>query len=132
MIRRPPRSTRTDTLLPYTTRFRSTEVIAHLIHHYLKQATDLLAALQLAVKDLHGAYALAVVSRAEPGRMVCSRLGCPLLVGLGGAENFLASAVSAILQAPRRVLFLEEGDTADVTRAQVRVYDGAGAPVHPP
>src|SRR3546814_2020425 len=62
-----------------------TEVIAHLIHHYLKQGNDLLAALQLAVKDLHGAYALDVVSRAEPGRMVCARLGCPLLVGLGEA-----------------------------------------------
>src|SRR5690606_19711769 len=51
-----------------------TEVIAHLIHYYLKQGNDLLAALQLAVKDLHGAYALAVVSRAEPGRMVCARM----------------------------------------------------------
>src|SRR5690606_8766198 len=59
-----------------------TEVIAHLIHHYLTQGHDLLAALQRAVKDLHGAYALAVVSRAEPDRMVCARMGCPLLVGL--------------------------------------------------
>src|SRR5690606_5003728 len=53
-----------------------TEVIAHLIHHYLQQGNDLLAALQCAVKDLHGAYALAVVSRAEPNRMVCARMGC--------------------------------------------------------
>src|SRR3546814_3576727 len=90
---------------------------------------DLLAALQLAVKDLHGAYALAVVSRAEPGRMVCARTGCPLLVGLGEGENFIASDVSAILQATRRVIFLEEGDTAEVTREQVRVFDGEGAPV---
>src|SRR5690606_35931278 len=51
-----------------------TEVIAHLIHHYLQAGNDLLAALQLAVKDLHGAYALAVISRAEPGRMVCARM----------------------------------------------------------
>ncbi|NDK40027.1 glutamine--fructose-6-phosphate transaminase (isomerizing) [Pseudoxanthomonas gei] len=109
-----------------------TEVIAHLIHHYLKESNDagtgpaqgLLAAVQRAVKDLTGAYALAVVSRKEPERMVCARMGCPLLIGLGEGENFVASDVSAILQATRRVIFLEEGDTAEVTRAGVRVFDG--------
>jgi glutamine---fructose-6-phosphate transaminase (isomerizing) len=106
-----------------------TEVIAHLIHHYLKQGNDLLAALQLAVKDLHGAYALAVISRAEPERMVCARMGCPLLIGLGEGENFIASDVSAIIQATRRVIFLEEGDTAEVTRERVRVFDGNGAEI---
>ncbi len=106
-----------------------TEVIAHLIHHYLKQGDDLLAALQRAVKELHGAYALAVVSRAEPDRMVCARMGCPLLVGLGEGENFIASDVSAIVQATRQVIFLEEGDTAEVTRAAVRVFDAGDAPV---
>jgi glucosamine--fructose-6-phosphate aminotransferase (isomerizing) len=106
-----------------------TEVIAHLIHHHLKQGRDLLAALQHAVKELHGAYALAVVSRKEPGRMVCARMGCPLLVGLGEGENFVASDVSAIIQATRRVIFLEEGDTAEVTREAVHVFDANDAPV---
>ena len=106
-----------------------TEVIAHLIHHYLKEGNDLLAALQRAVKDLTGAYALAVVSRKEPDRMVCARMGCPLLVGLGEGENFVASDVSAILQATRRVIFLEEGDTAEVGRAGVRVFDSTDAEV---
>ena len=106
-----------------------TEVIAHLIHHYLKEGNDLLGALQLAVKDLTGAYALAVVSRKEPERMVCARMGCPLLIGLGEGENFVASDVSAILQATRRVIFLEEGDTAEVGRAGVRVFDSANAEV---
>ncbi|GAA3925593.1 glutamine--fructose-6-phosphate transaminase (isomerizing) [Luteimonas lutimaris] len=106
-----------------------TEVIAHLIHHYLQDGNDLLAALQRAVKDLHGAYALAVVSRAEPNRMVCARMGCPLLVGLGEGENFIASDVSAIIQATRRVIFLEEGDTAEVMRDGVRVFDDACAVV---
>ncbi|MFD0724302.1 glutamine--fructose-6-phosphate transaminase (isomerizing) [Lysobacter brunescens] len=99
-----------------------TEVIAHLIHHYLTQGDDLLQALQRAVKELEGAYALAVVSRQEPDRMVCARMGCPLLVGLGEGENFIASDVSAIIQATRRVIFLEEGDTAEVTREGVRVF----------
>jgi glucosamine--fructose-6-phosphate aminotransferase (isomerizing) len=103
-----------------------TEVIAHLIHHHLSGGDDLLRALQSTVRELHGAYALAVVSRKEPGRLVAARMGCPLLVGLGEGENFVASDVSAIVQATRRVIFLEEGDTAEVTREAVRVFDGEG------
>ena len=107
-----------------------TEVIAHLIHHHLKaDHDDLLSALQRTVKELTGAYALAVISRKEPERMVVARMGCPLLVGLGDGENFVASDVSAILQATRRVMFLEEGDTAELTRQGVRVFDGDNAPV---
>ena len=100
-----------------------TEVIAHLIHHYLGECGDLLVALQRAVKELEGAYALAVVSRTDPERIVCARMGCPLLIGLGDGENFIASDVSAIIQATRRVIFLEEGDTAEVMRSGVRVFD---------
>ncbi|TDK29404.1 glutamine--fructose-6-phosphate transaminase (isomerizing) [Luteimonas terrae] len=103
-----------------------TEVIAHLIHHHQTQGLDLLAALQAAVKELEGAYALAVVDKSDPERMVVARMGCPLLVGLGEGENFVASDVSAILQATRRVIFLEEGDTAVLTRAAVQVFDGNG------
>ncbi len=108
-----------------------TEVIAHLIHHHLSQGEgrDLLDAVQASVRELEGAYALAVVSRKEPGRMVCARMGCPLLVGLGEGENFIASDVSAIIQATRRVIFLEEGDTAEVRRDGVQVFDGDGAAV---
>ncbi|MET0289360.1 MAG: glutamine--fructose-6-phosphate transaminase (isomerizing), partial [Pseudoxanthomonas sp.] len=104
-----------------------TEVIAHLIHHHLKSGDDLLAALQKTVKELTGAYALAVVSRAEPERLVCARMGCPLLVGLGEGENFVASDVSAILQATRQVIFLEEGDTVDLSRTSVAIYDANDA-----
>ncbi len=106
-----------------------TEVIAHLMHHHLKGGDDLLTALQHTVKELTGAYALAVVSRQEPDRMVCARMGCPLLIGLGEGENFIASDVSAILQATRRVIFLEEGDTAEVTREGVKVFDGKNEPI---
>lgn len=106
-----------------------TEVIAHLIHHHQQQGLDLLAALQAAVKELTGAYALAVVSKAEPQHLVAARMGCPLLVGLGTGENFVASDVSAILQATRRVIFLEEGDTVDVTRTGVTVFDATDSRV---
>ena len=106
-----------------------TEVIAHLIHHYRAQGASLLGALQQAVKELHGAYALAVVDKRDPSTLVAARMGCPLLVGLGEGENFVASDVSAIVSATRRVIFLEEGDTAELTREGVRVFDGDDAPV---
>lgn len=109
-----------------------TEVIAHLIHHHLGSAGDLLTALQRTVKELTGAYALAVMSQAEPERFVCARMGCPLLIGVGEGENFVASDVSAIVQATRQVIFLEEGDTADLRRDGVRVFDGNDAPVERP
>ncbi|HFF3784629.1 glutamine--fructose-6-phosphate transaminase (isomerizing) [Stenotrophomonas maltophilia] len=106
-----------------------TEVIAHLIHHHLKDGDDLLVALQHTVKELTGAYALAVVSRAEPERFVCARMGCPLLIGLGEGENFVASDVSAVISATRKVIFLEEGDTAEIRRDGVRVFDEHDQPV---
>ena len=106
-----------------------TEVIAHLMHHHLKEGDTLLSALQRTVKELTGAYALAVMSRAEPDHFVCARMGCPLLVGLGEGENFVASDVSAIIQATRTVIFLEEGDTADIRRDGVQVYDEHNQPI---
>ena len=106
-----------------------TEVIAHLIHFHQSHGADLLTAVQKAVRELVGAYAIAVVSKREPGRLIAARMGCPLLVGLGEGENFIASDVSAILQATRQVIFLEEGDTADITREGVQVFDGNGAAI---
>ncbi|MGB5907113.1 MAG: glutamine--fructose-6-phosphate transaminase (isomerizing) [Stenotrophomonas maltophilia] len=106
-----------------------TEVIAHLIHHHLKSGDDLLVALQHTVKELTGAYALAVVSRAEPERFVCARMGCPLLIGLGEGENFVASDVSAVISATRKVIFLEEGDTAEIRRDGVRIFDEHDQPI---
>jgi len=106
-----------------------TEVIAHLMHHHLKEGDSLLSALQRTVKELTGAYALAVMSRAEPDHFVCARMGCPLLVGVGEGENFVASDVSAIIQATRKVIFLEEGDTADIRRDSVQVYDEHNQPI---
>lgn len=106
-----------------------TEVIAHLIHHHLKSGDDLLVALQHTVKELTGAYALAVVSRAEPERFVCARMGCPLLIGLGEGENFVASDVSAVISTTRKVIFLEEGDTAEIRRDGVRIFDEHDRPI---
>ncbi len=105
-----------------------TEVIAHLIHYYRGQGLALLQAVQKAVRELHGAYAIAVIDKRDPQRMVAARVGCPLLLGLGEGENFIASDVSAIVSSTRRVIFLEEGDTAELTRDSVQVYDVDGKP----
>ena len=106
-----------------------TEVIAHLVHHYFKESGDLFLATQRAAKDLHGAYAIGVVSLRDPSVMTCARIGCPLLIGVGDGENFIASDVSAILPVTRRVVYLEEGDVAALRRDSITVVDKDGRPV---
>jgi len=103
-----------------------TEVIAHLIEHYFRQSKDLLAATRAAVAELEGAYAIGVVSEDAPNRLVCARKGSPLLIGLGIEENFIASDVSALLPVTQRVMYLEEGDVADLGLLSVTVYDAKG------
>jgi len=102
-----------------------TEVIAHLIHYY-HQSLSLLAATQKAVSELTGAFAISVVSIKEPEHMITARLGCPLLIGLGEGENFIASDVSAVLSVTRKVIYLEDGDVADVCRDAVTIYGRDG------
>jgi len=106
-----------------------TEVIAHLVHYYLQQSPSLFEATRLAVRDLVGAYAIGVVALSHPDELVCARMGCPLLVGLGEGENFIASDVSAIISATRRVIFLEDGDMARLTCQSVSVHDQNDQPV---
>ena len=106
------------------------EVVAHLIHSYYKG--DLLAAVQSAVVEMHGAYAIAVVSAKEPHRLVGARAGSPLVVGLGDpatGENFLASDASALQLETQRFMYLEEGDLVDVRLGRVRIVDRSGATV---
>jgi glucosamine--fructose-6-phosphate aminotransferase (isomerizing) len=106
-----------------------TEVIAHLIHYHFSQSRDLFAAVQRTVRELVGAYAIGVVALKSPELMVCARMGCPLLIGLGEGENFIASDVSAVLAATRRVIYLEDGDVAEVRRERVSIVDRDGRAV---
>ncbi|MES2012724.1 MAG: glutamine--fructose-6-phosphate transaminase (isomerizing) [Pseudomonadota bacterium] len=102
-----------------------TEVIAHLIHHY-HQNLPLLAATQKAVAELTGAFAISVISVKEPEHMITARLGCPLLIGLGEGENFIASDVSAVLSVTRKVIYLEDGDVADIRGDGVTIFGRDG------
>jgi glucosamine--fructose-6-phosphate aminotransferase (isomerizing) len=103
-----------------------TEVIAHLLNHKLKDLGDLTVALKATVKELHGAYGLAVVSASQPDRVVAARSGSPLVIGLGLGENFLASDQLALRQVTDRFMYLEEGDIADIRRESVAIWDVNG------
>ncbi len=103
-----------------------TEVIAHLVHHELKSAGSLLAAMQTAVKQLRGAYGTVVMDSRDDSRVVVARSGSPLVIGRGIGENFIASDQMALLPVTRRFIFLEEGDVAEVTRRDVHIFDVSG------
>lgn len=106
-----------------------TEVIAHLLNHKLKDQPDLTVALKATVKELHGAYGLAVINGKQPDRLVAARSGSPLVIGLGLGENFLASDQLALRQVTDRFMYLEEGDIAEIRRDNVQIWDVSGAAV---
>ncbi|MBZ1349843.1 glutamine--fructose-6-phosphate transaminase (isomerizing) [Alcaligenaceae bacterium LF4-65] len=101
-----------------------TEVIAHLIRHIYNG--DLLEAVQQAVRRLHGAYAIAVFCRDEPHRIVAARQGSPLVIGRGKEENFLASDALALAGTTDQIVYLEDGDVADLQLGNVWIMDQAG------
>jgi glucosamine--fructose-6-phosphate aminotransferase (isomerizing) len=110
------------------------EVIPHLVHSHWHGAGggDLLRAVQLTVAELKGAYAIAVISTREPGRIVGARAGSPLVVGIGADDNFLASDAAALLSVTQRFAYLDEGDIADVRRERWTILDARGEPVARP
>lgn len=92
-----------------------TEVIAHAVHDIYKKTNDLFTAVQQACANFHGAYAIAVIANDKPGEMVVARMGCPLLIGVGKDEVFMASDVSAVVAFTREIIYLEDGDIACLT-----------------
>ena len=111
-----------------------TEVVAHRIAQHLHrgEGTNLLGAVRRCVAELDGAYALVVMSASDPENLVVARVGCPVVIGLGIDENFVASDVAALLPVTRRFVFLEEGDVAAVSRRSVEIYDAGGRRVERP
>ena len=101
-----------------------TEVIAHLIRHVY--SGDLLEAVQQTVRRLHGAYAIAVFCRDEPHRIVAARQGSPLVIGRGKEENFLASDALALAGTTDQIIYLEDGDVADLQLGNVWIMDQSG------
>ncbi len=104
-----------------------TEAVAHLINDLYDG--DLLRTVQRAVKQLHGAFAIAVFCKDEPHRVIGARLGCPLVVGVGQGENFLASDAMALAGTTDQIIYLEEGDVVDVQLQGVAITDKNDLPV---
>jgi glucosamine--fructose-6-phosphate aminotransferase (isomerizing) len=100
-----------------------TEILSHLIHREIKTGRDLEGAVREAIKRVKGSYALAVISKKEPDRIVGARMECPLVVGLGDGEAILSSDLPAILNVTRRALFIEDGELVVVTKGASRVVD---------
>ncbi|OGB94791.1 MAG: glutamine--fructose-6-phosphate aminotransferase [candidate division NC10 bacterium RIFCSPLOWO2_12_FULL_66_18] len=115
--------------------FRSetdTEVIAHLIEKYLKEDRDIEVATRRALNDVTGAYAIGVLWKGDPGRLVGAKCGSPLVVGLGQGDFFFASDIPAILNHTRNVLFLNDEEMVVLTRDGVQITTLQGEPVQHP
>ena len=106
-----------------------TEAIAHLVQDKLAAGAELFEAVRLATLELEGAYAIGVVSEAEPERVIVARRGSPLLLGVGEDGMYAASDTAALLQVTRRVVYLEDGDLAELRRDGFRVTRSDGSPV---
>ncbi len=109
-----------------------TEVIAHLIHSHYARGNSLLVATQTALAELVGAYAIGVVAADNPDLMIGSRKGSPLLLGVGEGEYFIASDASALLQVTKNMVYLEEGDVAEIGLRGYRIFNAQGGAVERP
>ncbi|OIP63489.1 MAG: glutamine--fructose-6-phosphate transaminase (isomerizing) [Nitrospirae bacterium CG17_big_fil_post_rev_8_21_14_2_50_50_9] len=107
-----------------------TEVMAHLIEKSLKeQGGDLVKAVRSALKKVSGAFALGIMNKNDPDKIIAVKMASPLVLGLGSGENFLASDIPAILNHTRKVIFLDDGEMAVLTREGVTVTTLEGKPV---
>lgn len=100
-----------------------TEVVVHLIHRNFAKSQDLLMAVREAVNELKGAYALGIISKRHPSRMIAVRQGSPLVIGKGQGENFVASDPLALLSLTQQFIYLEDNDLADITLDSLNIYN---------
>ena len=109
-----------------------TESIAHLLEATLKSEPDLFKAVQITCRQLVGAYAIAAIDYKQPGKVVVAREGSPLLLGVSETGNYAASDASALLQVTRNMVYLENGDVAELTATSVKITRLDGTPVERP
>ena len=103
-----------------------TEVVAHLINYYYEQEKDIFKAVKCSIEKLEGSYALGVICKDYPDRIVAARKESPLIIGIGQNENFIASDVPAVLEYTREVHFLEQNEMAVLYSDHVDIFNGDG------
>ena len=106
-----------------------TEVIAHLVHAKLMAGIEFVAAVEQTIKQLHGAYALAIMDQQHPELIMAARMGSPLVIGVGIGENFIASDPLAMLQVTDQFIYLDEGEIAEVRLETIAIRNSQGIPV---
>ena len=106
-----------------------TEVISHLIDEHVQRGCGLFEATRRAIQELEGSYSIVVLSESEPDRLVAAKSATPIVLGLGEGENFVASDIPALLEHTRRVVFMEDGEVAELTADRVTIHTFAGEPV---
>mgnify|MGYP001217591859 CR=1 FL=1 len=106
-----------------------TEIIAHLIEHHFKECGDFEVAVRRGLKEVEGAYAVAIICEQEPDKLIAAKLGSPLVVGQGEGEYFVASDIPAMLSHTREMVFLEDGEIVVFTPAGMQLSDLAGSPI---
>lgn len=99
------------------------EVVVHLIHYYFKQHNDLLQAVQMAMGDLEGAYALGIIAKSKPDQLIAVRKGSPLVIGVGKGENFIASDPLALISLTEEFIYLEDNDLASIQGDDIKIYN---------
>ena len=99
-----------------------TEILVHLINLYSKE-NEILDAVNLALKEIKGSYAIAVLDKKNPDKIIVARNGSPLLIGLGDNANYIASDAQALVQHTDKFIYLEDGDLATVTSGEVKIFD---------
>ena len=105
-----------------------TEVLPHLIESNYQN--DLTLAVKESIKEIEGSYAIGVISTRDPGKIVASRCGSPLIIGVGEGEMFLASDIPALLSYTNRIIFLEEREIATITKDGVEIINSEGNILH--
>ena len=98
------------------------EVLAHLINHFAKE-NEILDAVHFAIKEVKGSYAIAVIDKRNPDKIICARNGSPLIIGIGEKENYIASDIHALIEHTNKFVYLEDGDLATVTFEEVKIFD---------
>lgn len=106
-----------------------TEIIAHLVEEHFRQCGDFEHAVRLALGEVEGAYAVAILCSDEPGKLIAAKLGSPLVIGEGQGEYFVASDIPAMLSHTREMIFLEDGEMVIFTVDELRITDLTGQPL---